>query len=127
MLLTAMVLYLVEWQAKLQVYLEAKTSLATLQMLIVATMLLLSTLTKSFLQAKKLEQKYYRYHTGYIGGLKEIQFKKRMSEDSDKALTTAVKGMLPKNSLGRDMIKKLKVFKGAEHNHQAQMPVELKF
>lgn len=71
---------------------------------------------KIVLTGKKLEQKYYRYHTGYIGGLKEIQFKKRMSEDSDKALTTAVKGMLPKNSLGRDMIKKLKVFKGAEHN-----------
>lgn len=82
---------------------------------------------KIVLTGKKLEQKYYRYHTGYIGGLKEIQFKKRMSEDSDKVLTTAVKGMLPKNSLGRDMIKKLKVFKGAEHNHQAQMPVELKF
>lgn len=82
---------------------------------------------KIILTGKKLEQKYYRYHTGYIGGLKEIQFKKRMAEDSDKALTTAVKGMLPKNSLGRDMIKKLKVFKGAEHNHQAQMPVELKF
>jgi len=50
-----------------------------------------------------------------------------MAEDSDKALTRAVKGMLPKNSLGRDMITKLKVFKGAEHNHQAQQPVELKF
>ena len=82
---------------------------------------------KIVLTGKKLEQKYYRYHTGYIGGLKEIQFKKRMAEDSDKALTRAVKGMLPKNSLGRDMITKLKVFKGAEHNHQAQMPVELKF
>ncbi len=87
---------------------------------------------KIVLTGKKLEQKYYRYHTGYIGGLKEIQFKKRMSEDSDKALTTAVKGMLPKNSQKnlislKDMIKKLKVFKGAEHNHQAQMPVELKF
>ena len=92
---------------------------------------------KIVLTGKKLEQKYYRYHTGYIGGLKEIQFKKRMSEDSDKALTTAVKGMLPKKHMGKnsqknlislkDMIKKLKVFKGAEHNHQAQMPVELKF
>ena len=82
---------------------------------------------KIVLTGKKLEQKYYRYHTGYIGGLKEIQFKKRMAEDSDKALTRAVKGMLPKNSLGRDMITKLKVFKGAEHNHQAQQPIELKF
>ncbi len=50
-----------------------------------------------------------------------------MAEDSDKALITAVKGMLPKNSLGRGMITKLKVFKGAEHNHQAQQPTELKF
>ena len=82
---------------------------------------------KIVLTGKKLEQKYYRYHTGYIGGLKEIQFKKRMAEDSDKALMTAVKGMLPKNSLGRDMITKLKVFKGSEHNHQAQQPTELKF
>lgn len=82
---------------------------------------------KLVLTGKKLEQKYYRYHTGYIGGLKEIQFKKRMAEDSDKALYTAVKGMLPKSALGRDMIKKLKVFKGAEHNHQTQQPVELKF
>ena len=82
---------------------------------------------KIVLTGKKLEQKYYRYHTGYIGGLKEVQFKKRMAEDSDKALITAVKGMLPKNSLGRDMISKLKVFKGAEHNHQAQQPTELKF
>lgn len=82
---------------------------------------------KIILTGKKLEQKYYRYHTGYIGGLKEIQFKKRMAEDSDKALERAVKGMLPKNSLGRDMINKLKVFKGAEHNHQAQQPIELKF
>ena len=82
---------------------------------------------KIVLTGKKLEQKYYHYHTGYIGGLKEIQFKKRMAEDSDKALITAVKGMLPKNSLGRGMITKLKVFKGAEHNHQAQQPTELKF
>lgn len=82
---------------------------------------------KIVLTGKKLEQKYYRYHTGYIGGLKEIQFKKRMAEDSDKALITAVKGMLPKNSLGRGMISKLKTFKGAEHNHQAQQPTELKF
>ena len=82
---------------------------------------------KMILTGKKLEQKYYRYHTGYVGGLKEIQFKKMMAEKSDMALTNAVKGMLPKSSLGRNMIKKLKVFKGAEHTHQAQQPIELKF
>lgn len=79
------------------------------------------------LTGKKLEQKYYRYHTGYIGGLKEVQYKKLMAERSDFAVTNAVKGMLPKNSLGRAMAKKLRVYKGAEHDHAAQLPVELKF
>ena len=59
------------------------------------------------LSGKKLEQKYYRYHTGYVGGLKEIRYDKLMSTKSDFALTKAVKGMLPKNVLGRNMIKKL--------------------
>ena len=81
---------------------------------------------KVVLTGKKLENKFYRYHTGYIGGLKEISYKKMMAEKSDLAVYEAVKGMLPKNSLGRAMIKKLKVYKGAEHNHAAQQPVELK-
>ena len=78
------------------------------------------------LTGKKLEDKYYRYHTGYIGGLKEISYGKMMTEKSDLAVYEAVKGMLPKNSLGRQMIKKLRVYKGAEHNHAAQKPEELK-
>ena len=81
---------------------------------------------KAVLTGKKLENKFYRYHTGYIGGLKEISYKKMMEEKSDLAVYEAVKGMLPKNSLGRAMIKKLKVYKGAEHNHAAQKPEELK-
>ncbi len=81
---------------------------------------------KVVLTGKKLENKFYRYHTGYIGGLKEISYKKMLAEKSDLAVYEAVKGMLPKNSLGRAMIKKLKVFKGAEHNHAAQKPEELK-
>ena len=81
---------------------------------------------KAILTGKKLTDKYYRYHTGYIGGLKEVAYKKLMAEKSDLAVYEAVRGMLPKNSLGRDMIKKLKVFKGAEHNHAAQKPEELK-
>ncbi|MGN0771996.1 MAG: 50S ribosomal protein L13, partial [Christensenellales bacterium] len=82
---------------------------------------------KVVLTGKKLEQKYHTYHTGYVGGLKQIQYKKMMEEKSDQAVMLAVKGMLPKNSLGRQMIKKLRVYKGAEHNHQAQQPIELKF
>ena len=81
---------------------------------------------KIVLTGKKLEDKYYRYHTGYIGGLKEIAYGKLMAERSDLALYEAVRGMLPKNSLGRQMIKKLKIYKGAEHNHQAQKPETLK-
>ena len=82
---------------------------------------------KAVLTGKKLENKFYRYHTGYIGGLKEISYKKMMEEKSDLAVYEAVKGMLPKNSLGRTMLKKLKVYKGAEHNHAAQKPEDLKF
>ena len=81
---------------------------------------------KVVLTGKKLENKFYRYHTGYIGGLKEISYKKMMAEKSDLAVYEAVRGMLPKNSLGRQMLKKLKVYKGAEHNHSAQKPEELK-
>ena len=77
---------------------------------------------KMYLTGRKLEQKYYRYHTGYMGGLKAVQYKKMMAEKSDDALYIAVKGMLPKNSLGRKMLTKLRVYKGAEHEHAAQQP-----
>jgi large subunit ribosomal protein L13 len=77
------------------------------------------------LTGKKPEQKFYRYHTGYVGGLKEIRYDKLLREKSDFAVIKAVKGMLPKNSLGRQMIKKLFVYKGAEHKQQAQQPKEL--
>ena len=80
---------------------------------------------KVALTGKKLEQKYYRYHTGYIGGLKEVQYKKLMNEKPEFTVYKAVKGMLPKNSLGRDMLKKLRVYAGSEHDHQAQRPVAL--
>ena len=79
------------------------------------------------LTGKKLEKKYYRYHTGYIGGLKDVQYKKLMAEKPEFVVYKAVKGMLPKNAIGRTMIKKLHVYAGNEHNHQAQQPVELKF
>lgn len=74
------------------------------------------------LTGKKLQQKMYRHHTGYIGNMKEENYQKLMSERSDFAVELAVKGMLPKSNLGREMLKKLKVYKGAEHNHEAQKP-----
>lgn len=81
---------------------------------------------KVVLTGKKLVDKYHMYHTGYIGGLKKIQYKKMMAERSEDVVKLAVKGMLPKNSLGRQMFKKLKVYAGDSHNHQAQQPIELK-
>ncbi len=81
---------------------------------------------KVVLTGKKAEQKMYTYHTGYIGGLKQTPYSKMLAEKSDLAVYEAVKGMLPKNSLGKAMLKKLRVYKGAEHQQQAQQPVELK-
>lgn len=81
---------------------------------------------KVVLTGKKLDQKLYTYHTGYIGGLKQIPYDRMMAEKSDLAVYEAVKGMLPKNSLGRQMLTKLRVYKGGEHNHSAQQPIELK-
>ena len=77
---------------------------------------------KVVLTGKKLEKKYYRYHTGHIGGLKEIQYKTLMATKSDVAVYEAVKGMLPKNSLGRKMLTKLRVYKGDKHEQAAQKP-----
>lgn len=77
---------------------------------------------KAVLTGKKLEQKYWQRHTGYIGGLKETQYKTLMAERPEKAIELAVWGMLPKNSIGRASIVRLKVYKGAEHKHAAQKP-----
>ena len=77
---------------------------------------------KVVLTGKKLEQKVYRRHTGKPGGLKEVKYEKLMQERSDFAVMHAVKGMLPKNSLGRKMLTKLRVYKGNEHKHSAQNP-----
>ena len=80
---------------------------------------------KVILTGKKLEQKMKRTHSGYMGGLKEKNYKEYMANDSDKAVFDAVKGMLPKNSLGRKMIKKLRVYKDEKHGHEAQKPEAL--
>ena len=81
---------------------------------------------KMILTGNKLEDKKYFHHSGFPGGLKEATYKDLMAKKSDFVLEKAVKGMLPKNSLGRKMFKKLKAYKGSEHPHQAQQPVELK-
>ncbi len=77
---------------------------------------------KAVLTGKKLNQKFHRWHTGWIGGLKEIKYDKLMAERSDKAMTLAVNGMLPNNTLGRTAATRLRVYKGDTHNHAAQKP-----
>lgn len=77
---------------------------------------------KVVLTGKKLEQKMYRHHSGWIGGMKEVKYRIFMEKRPEKAVEIAVKGMLPHNSLGRAMFKKLKVYKGNKHDHEAQKP-----
>lgn len=77
---------------------------------------------KAVLTGKKLEQKYYQHHTGWIGGLKEVQYATLMRENPEKAMMLAVKGMLPGNSLGRAALTRCRVFRGSEHTHAAQKP-----
>ncbi len=74
---------------------------------------------------KKLDKEFYRYHTGYPGGLREISYRRMRDEKPEMFIRNAVKGMLPKNRLGRQMIKKLKVYAGPNHHHEAQMPESL--
>lgn len=81
---------------------------------------------KVILTGKKLDQKIYYHHSGYAGGLKETVYRKLLAEKPEFAIRRAVEGMLPKGPLGRKMAKKLKVYRGPEHEHQAQQPEEFK-
>jgi len=78
---------------------------------------------KAVLTGNKLQQKYYRRHSGWVGGLKEIRYDRLMKERPEMAMELAVKGMLAKNVLDRGALKRLKVYSGAEHKHAAQQPV----
>ncbi|MBQ5648684.1 MAG: 50S ribosomal protein L13 [Clostridia bacterium] len=79
--------------------------------------------SKAVLTGKKLEQKYYRHHSGYIGGLKEVQYSELMAKNPELAMELAVKGMLPKNTLGRSALTRLHIYANDEHKHAAQKPV----
>ena len=80
---------------------------------------------KVLLTGKKAEKKVYAHHTGYVGGLKERPFKYVLERNPEFIIQHAVKGMLPNSILGRQLLKNLRVFKGPEHNHQAQQPEAL--
>ena len=78
---------------------------------------------KAILTGNKLEQKYYHHHSGYIGGLKSVQYKTLMAKKPELAMELAVKGMLPHNSLGDKAFTRLHVYAGADHNQAAQKPI----
>lgn len=78
---------------------------------------------KAVLTGNKLEQKAYRWHTGWIGGLKEIKYKDLMATNPEKAMTLAIQGMLPHNKIGSAQIKRLRAYRGSEHKNAAQNPV----
>ena len=79
---------------------------------------------KAVLTGRKLEQKHYYHHSGYIGGLKSVDYKTLMATRPELAMELAVKGMLPHNTLGAKALTRLKVYAGPEHKNQAQKPVE---
>lgn len=80
---------------------------------------------KIVLTGKKLDQKMYYHHTGYVGGLKSVKYRTLMATKPEMAVELAVKGMLPKNKIGAASFGRLKVYRGAEHEQQAQKPVVL--
>ena len=77
---------------------------------------------KAVLTGKKLDQKYYRTHSGYVGGLKETKYRKLMQDKPELAMKLAVRGMLPKNIISKDSLTRLKIYRGGEHEHAAQKP-----
>ena len=77
---------------------------------------------KAVLTGKKLDQKYYRRHSGWIGGLKEVKYRTLMQERPELAMKLAVKGMLPKNTIAKDALTRLRVYRAGKHEHAAQKP-----
>ena len=77
---------------------------------------------KAVLTGKKLDQKYYRTHSGYVGGLKETKYRKLMQDKPELAMKMAVRGMMPRNIITKDSLTRLKIFRGPEHIHAAQKP-----
>ena len=77
---------------------------------------------KAVLTGKKLEQKYYRTHSGWIGVLKEVQYSTLMRERPELAMKLAVRGMMPRNVISKDSMSRLKIYRGGEHEHAAQKP-----
>ena len=86
---------------------------------------IVTNVEKMVLTGKKLEQKYYYHHTGYIGHMKSVRYDNLMANRPEMALELAVKGMIPANTIGRKAMTRLRAYKGAEHKHEAQKPTDL--
>lgn len=82
---------------------------------------------KVILTGKKLEKKFYRYHTGWVGGLKEIQYKTLLAKSPQKAMMLAIKGMIPDTTIGRKALTRVRIYRGNSHPHQAQQPQSFVF
>ena len=80
---------------------------------------------EAVLTGKKLEKKFHRTHSGWIGGLKSVQYRKLMAENPEKAMMLAVKGMVPDTTIGRQALTRCRIYRGSEHNHAAQKPEQL--
>ena len=110
---------------KIAVYLRGKNKPVFTPNVDTGDFIIVINADKIRLTGRKLDEKVYYHHTGYIGGIKAQTAKTMMEKTPEKIIEKAVWGMLPKNTLGRQMLKKLKVYKGAEHPHKAQAPETL--
>lgn len=111
--------------SKVATYLRGKTKPVFTPNMDTGDFVIVINADKIRLTGKKLEEKVYYHHTGYPGGLKAQTAKERLNRNPESLIMDAVKGMLPKNRLGRAMLKKLKVYRGSEHPHAAQKPETL--
>lgn len=111
--------------SKVAAYLRGKTKPVFTPNVDTGDFVIVVNADKVRLTGRKLDGKVYYHHSGYPGGLKAETAKERLSKDPEKLIIDAVKGMLPKNRLGRAMLKKLKVYRGEEHPHAAQKPEKL--
>lgn len=86
---------------------------------------IVTNVEKAVLTGKKTEQKFHYHHTGYVGHMKAVRYDELMEKKPEMALTLAVKGMIPDNTIGRKALTRLHVYQGSEHKHQAQQPIVL--
>ena len=101
---------------------RSKKAIARVRLIPGGTGAIVINADKAILTGNKLEKKYYRHHTGWVGHLKEVKYSTLMNKNPEFAYELAVKGMIPNTVLGRNALRRLRIYKGAEHPHAAQKP-----